>query len=221
MTGKPPFGENGGLAQKRGAEMPIISGEWSQKLNDIVIKCLLEKTWERPTAKAISEEAKRYLHEEPIKTTKHVSRKLPLVLAFAMLLFGLGAGFFAGNYLNKPKPESNPKLHECINIIEQADAVFDENDLSTWRETMTKYMEAQELINYYSLQLPDMEHRIRLLQRKMDDVINTSIENAKRAFAVRSEMALFALKDALELDPEHVEAKALYEQYKQVFPNRE
>ena len=218
MTGKPPFGENGGLAQKRGAEIPIISGEWSQKLRDIVIKCLLEKTWERPTAKAISEEAKRYLHEEPIRTTKNVSRKLPVVVAVAMLILGLCAGFFAGNYLNKPKP--NPKLHECIRIIEQADAIFNENDLSTWRETLTKYMEAKELTEQYSLQLPDMEHRIRLLQKKMDDVINISIENAKKALAVRSEMALFAINDVLELNPEHAEAKALLEQYKQIFPNR-
>jgi hypothetical protein len=214
-----PFGENGGLAQKGGAEL-YISGEWSANLKEMINKCLQKKTWDRPTAKFIVEEAKRHLHDGPVTITKHVRRKFPVFVALAgILVFGLCAGFFAGSYLNKPA--SDPKLHECIRLIEQADAVFDENDLTTWRETLTKYREAQELTGQHSLQLPNMEHRIRLLRNKMDDAISQSIENAKNAFTVRSEMALFALKDALEIDPDHEEAKALYEKYIQVFPRRE
>ena len=221
MTGKPPFVDNGGLAQRGGAEI-VISGDWSPKLKEMVFKCLQKKTWDRPTAKAISEEAKRHLHEDPITTTKHAGRKFPVVLALVgVLLLGLGAGYAAGSYLNRPEPNPNPQLHECIQLIEQGDAVFDENDLSTWRETLTRYQEAKELTDQYSLQLPGMEHRIKSLQGKMENTINLSIENAKKALAVRSEMALFALQDALEIDPDHEEAKALYEQYRQVFPRKE
>ena len=219
MTGKPPFGENGGLAQKGGAEL-FIPGTWSSELKELVSKCLLRKTWDRPTAKAIVEEAKRHLNEGLITTTKHNKRKFPLVLTLTgILILGFGAGFATGNYLNRPEPE--PKLHECIQIIEQGDAFFDENELSTWRETLTKYLEAKELTDQYSLQLPNMEHRIRFLQKKMDDMITLSVENAKKALAVRSEMALFAIQDALEIDPDHEEAKTLYEQYLQIFPRRE
>jgi len=223
MTGKPPFGENGGLAQKGGAEL-FIPGEWSPKIKELIFKCLQKKTWDRPTAKAICEEAKQYLHGIPpggrTTTTKHVSRKFPVVLALAgMLILGLCAGFFAGSYLTKPEPD--PKLHECIQMIEQGDAVFDENELSTWRETLTKYQEAKELTDQHSLPLPDMEHRIRLLRKKMDDMINLSLDNAGKALEVRSEMALFALQDVLEIDPDNEEAKALYEQYLRTFPRKE
>ncbi|MDR0796499.1 MAG: serine/threonine protein kinase [Tannerella sp.] len=219
MTGKPPFGENGGLAQRGDAEI-FIPGQWSPKLKEMIAKCLRKETWDRPTAKAISTEAKRHLHEEPATTSEPLSRKLRLVLVLAgLFIFGLCAGLFTGNYMNKPV--SNPKLQECIRIIEQADSIFDESDLSTWKETLTKYQEAKALTDQYFLQLPTMEHRISLLRKKMDDVINLSVENAKNFFTVRSEMALFALRDALTIDPDHEEAKALYEQYIQVFPRRE
>ena len=212
MTGKLPFGENGGLAQKGGAEMKVL-GEWSSKLKEMVSSCLIIEPWKRPTAEKILKEAERVLQAGSIITTKYITRKTPLVLA---LIIGLTGGFFTGNSLKMP----NPKLHECIQLIQQADSVFDENNLTTWKETLTKYREAKELTDKYSLQLPDMEHRIKLLQQKMDDEINLSVENAKKAFEVRSEMALFALKEALAIDPDHEEAKALYEQYIQVFPQR-
>ena len=218
MTGDPPFMENGGLAQKRGAEILDIPGHWSPKLKEMVINCLKIKTWDRPTAQTIAEDARRYLRGVPSTTTKQFNKKLHLVLASVLaLIIGLSAGFVAGRIMNQP----HPVLHECIGIIEQADAIFDETDLTTWRETMTKYLKAKELTERHSLLLPNMEHRIAQLQKKMDDMINTSVENAKKAFAVRSEMALFALKDALELNPDHAEAKALYEQYVKFFPRRD
>ena len=149
-----------------------------------------------------------------------VGKKFPAAWTLALtgtLMAGLCAGFIAGRFQAKP----HPKLHDGISYIEQGDSFFDENSLTTWREAMLKYREARELTNQYSLPLPNMEYRIRQLQEKMDNVISISIENAKKAFEVRSEMALYALKDALELDPDHKEAQALYEQYIKVFPNRE
>ena len=212
MTGKLPFGENGGLAQKGGAEMKI-SGEWSTKLKEVVSGCLITEPWKRLTAEKILKEAERILQAGSIITTKYVTRKTPVVLA---LIIGLSGGFLGGFALKTP----NPKLHNCIQIIQQADSIFDENNLATWNEVLMKYKEAKELTDKYSLQLPDMEYRIRLLRQKMDVEIELSIENAKKAFEVRSEMALFALREALTIDPDHKEAKALYEQYLQVFPQR-
>ena len=218
MIGKPPFGEHGGIIQEKGAEIPNISGEWSAELKDMIMSCLQKKTWDRPTAKAIVEKAKQFIPEIPrITVTESVRSRFFVVLASGMLLLGLGAWYGIGYYLN----QSNPKLSECIQIMEQGDAAFNENDLSTWRTTLMKYQEAKELTEQNSLQLPTMEHRIKQLRTKMDIEIRKSIDNAKRAFAARSEMALSLLKEALELDPDHEEAKALYEQYRQSFPNRE
>jgi serine/threonine protein kinase len=217
MTGELPFGEHGGLAQNRGAKIPRINGDWSDELKKMVNGCLQKDTWKRPKAQNIAIEADVFMKHPPSPPCKGVKKSFIVLAVLAALILGLCAGFFTGRSLNKP----NPRLHECISIIEQADAVFNETDLSTWKETMKKYREAKELTDRYSLQLPNMQHRITLLRKKMDDMINVSIENAKKAFAVRSEMALFLLKDALEIDPDHKEAKTLYEQYKKAFPQRE
>ncbi|MDR2037635.1 MAG: serine/threonine protein kinase [Bacteroidales bacterium] len=219
MTGKPPFGENGGLAQKGGAELVLPKG-WSPKLKQLILNCLKPKPWDRPTAKAIAEEAKQYF-EIPMDTLPDTPvRKFPVkwVLALvAMLILGLCAGFITGSRMGD---QPNPKLDECISLIEQGDAGFNENDLKTWRETLVKYQEAQALIENNSLRLPNMDYRIKQLKEEMDHVIDISIENAKKAFAARSEMALVVLNDALVLDPDHKEAKALYEQYSKFFNNK-
>ena len=218
-TGEPPFGEHGGLLLRGGAEIPNIpTEEWSPKLKEMVHRCLQRDPWDRPTAQTICEEAKRHFHGRSITNPNGKKKHLLWTLALAVaLIAGLSAGFFAGRGQAKP----HPKLHDGITYIEQGDSLFNEYNLATWRETLVRYQDAQALTDQYSLQLPNMEHRIRQLQAKMDEVINTSIETAKKAYAVRSEMALAALKDALELDPDHAEAKALYEQYVKTFPNRE
>ena len=216
MTGKPPFGENGGLVQKGWTDLKI-SGEWSTNLKKMILKCLKKNTWDRPTARAIVEEAKRYLINDPPR--RHGKKTVLTVLALAgTLMLGLGIGFYAGKNQHKPIPTlDNTKLLECIQLIEQGDSAFDENKLTTWRETLTKYQQAKELTDQYALQLPDMEPRISYLRTKMEVVLNESIENAKKALAVKSEMALFALQDALAIDPDNEETKALYEQYLQIF----
>ena len=218
MTGDPPFGDQGGLLLQLGAKIPNIPGDWSAELKKIVQQCLQKEPWDRPTAQAISENAKRHVHK---RTTTQSSRKknskfLMILSMAAILALGLCAGFVAGKYQVK----TNPKLDECIQYIEQGDAIFDESDLTTWREALVKYQEAKKQIDQYDLQLPNMEHRIGQLQKKMDDIINISLENAKRAFSVRSEMAFIALKDVLEIDPDHEEAKSLYEQYSKVIPRK-
>jgi len=217
ITGELPFGEHGGLAQNRGAKIPRINGEWSNELKKMINECLQKDTWKRPKAQNIAIEAEKWMKNPPSPPQKKETKSFVILAVVAALILGLCIGLFAGRFFNKP----NPKLHECIAIIEQADAVFNENDLSTWKETMEKYREAKDITDRYALQLPNMEHRIALLRKKMDDMINLSIENAKKAFAVRSEMALFALKDALEIDPEHKEAKTLYEQYVKVLQRKE
>ena len=56
LEGRLPFPIGlGGLAQKGGADMPEISGNYSQKLKDIVYKMLAKETWDRPTATQLLE----------------------------------------------------------------------------------------------------------------------------------------------------------------------
>ncbi|MDR2232672.1 MAG: serine/threonine protein kinase [Tannerella sp.] len=239
MTGYPPFLEHGGSVQTEEKGITDIAGNWHPDLKDIVKRCLHFNTWDRPTAKEIVEianynilnpqrslknkpevktedpiEIGKTTQQEPNKNRKNNAGKpaspvkMILSLAAAMII-GLCAGYFFGNFMQR----IDPKIKECITIIEQGDALFDENNLSTWRVSLAKYMVAKDMIEQDKLPLPRMDFRINRLKGEIDQVVNTSIENAKQAFKVNSEMALFNLNEALELDPNNQEAKTLLEQY--------
>ena len=61
LTGYVPFGEDGGLLQKRGADIPQIKGDYSPTLKNTVYQCLAKDTWNRPTARRIFWLARRRL----------------------------------------------------------------------------------------------------------------------------------------------------------------
>ena len=48
LVGEVPFGEEGGLNQESGLEIPDIPGQYSQDLKDIIERCLSEVPSERP-----------------------------------------------------------------------------------------------------------------------------------------------------------------------------
>ena len=62
MTGLPPFGNHGGVLQKNGADIPIIEGDYSQELKDIVTQCMSKETWDRPSASKIEEMTYNKIH---------------------------------------------------------------------------------------------------------------------------------------------------------------
>ena len=62
MTGFPPFGNHGGVLQKNGADIPVVEGDYSQELKDIVSKCLAKDTWDRPSAGKIEELTYNHMH---------------------------------------------------------------------------------------------------------------------------------------------------------------
>ena len=64
LTGDMPFGENGGLMQKSGAEIPNIPGDWSKELQEVINRCLLKEPWDRPVAKQVAEWADKRLRGE-------------------------------------------------------------------------------------------------------------------------------------------------------------
>ena len=72
MTGLPPFGNHGGVLQKNGADIPIIEGDYTQELKDIVTSCLAKETWDRPSARKIEEMAYNKLHGKPVEPTEPI-----------------------------------------------------------------------------------------------------------------------------------------------------
>ena len=63
ICGNPPFGNNGGLMQKKGAEIPEIEDDTiSQELKDIIYSCLNEEPAKRPRATVIEEITYKHIH---------------------------------------------------------------------------------------------------------------------------------------------------------------
>ena len=61
LTADVPFGSDGGLLQKKGAEVPELRGEWSAQLKKTVALCLSANPWERPTAAQLEQYARTAL----------------------------------------------------------------------------------------------------------------------------------------------------------------
>ena len=63
-----PFGEFGGLTQRKGAEIPHLPKErWSSDLDRLVSSCLQKETWNRPSAALVAEYADCKLKGKPLQ----------------------------------------------------------------------------------------------------------------------------------------------------------
>lgn len=78
LNGDTPFGDEGGLLQMKGAEVPGLKGDYSAQLKRVVDRCLATDPWERPTAKQLEQWANSALEGKKID-------------------FGGGRSFLAGN----------------------------------------------------------------------------------------------------------------------------
>jgi serine/threonine protein kinase len=61
LTGDLPFGENGGLTLKAGADVPNLPGNFSKELNHLLISCMAKNPWERPPAEKMEAAAVGFL----------------------------------------------------------------------------------------------------------------------------------------------------------------
>ena len=61
LTGDLPFGENGGLTLKAGADVPNLSGNFSPDLNQLILSCMAKDPWERPPADKLVKAAGGFL----------------------------------------------------------------------------------------------------------------------------------------------------------------
>jgi hypothetical protein len=61
LTGDLPFGDNGGLTLKAGADVPNLPAEFGSELNELLKRCMAKEPWERPTAETLQRVAQNYL----------------------------------------------------------------------------------------------------------------------------------------------------------------
>lgn len=65
IDGDLPFGNDGGLLQKKGADIPMIHGDFSQRLMQTLDDCLNPEPWNRPMASKLEEIAIDALSKTP------------------------------------------------------------------------------------------------------------------------------------------------------------
>jgi formylglycine-generating enzyme required for sulfatase activity len=61
LTGDLPFGDNGGLTLKAGADVPNLRTGFSSELNELLKRCMAKETWDRPMAEELQRIADGYL----------------------------------------------------------------------------------------------------------------------------------------------------------------
>ncbi|MDE7346275.1 MAG: serine/threonine protein kinase [Muribaculaceae bacterium] len=66
LTGDTPFGDDGGLIQMKGAEVPELKGDYSKQLKEVISRCLRTNPWERPTAEQLEKYAEDGLNGRKI-----------------------------------------------------------------------------------------------------------------------------------------------------------
>ncbi len=66
LSGDTPFGDDGGLIQMKGAEVPELKGDYSPQLKEVIARCLRTNPWERPTAEQLEKYAEEGLNGRKI-----------------------------------------------------------------------------------------------------------------------------------------------------------
>lgn len=67
ISGMLPFGNDGGLLQRKGAEIPELPGDYSPLLKKTLDNCLQEEPWQRPTAEQLEEIATRAIRHPELR----------------------------------------------------------------------------------------------------------------------------------------------------------
>lgn len=97
LTGDTPFGDDGGLLQMKGAEVPELKGDYSKQLKEVIARCLRTNPWERPTAEQLEKYAEDGLNGRKITFAgdKTFWEKYRLMLIIAIVVIA-GAGIATG-----------------------------------------------------------------------------------------------------------------------------
>jgi len=108
LTGDTPFGDDGGLVQKKGAEIPDLKGDYSEQLKKVIAKCLKTNPWERPTAEQLEKYAETALSGGRIQffDEKTFSQKYKYYLYATLFVIIVGC-FSIGYWINDNRKKEN------------------------------------------------------------------------------------------------------------------
>lgn len=203
LTGDTPFGDNGGLVQKKGADVPELKGDYSVQLKKTLSKCLKLNPWERPTAEQLAQYADAAIKGENIKFVdeKTFIQKYKWILVGVCLAVIIGA--VSGiTLMNKQKQEKAEQIR--LQLIEQKNDSI-KLKIASYEESIkdnvsigdihdegyeTAYIEAYNEIEKAlksSKELPDGAYDNKFLIQTKDSIIN-KLSVAYDGFIQKAEM---------------------------------
>lgn len=78
LIGDVPFGEEGGLNQKSGFDIPELTGDYSQDLKDLINRCLSEKASDRPFVEELEQIALEHINNVNPTPSHNPTDPIPL-----------------------------------------------------------------------------------------------------------------------------------------------
>lgn len=129
LAGDTPFGDNGGLIQMKGAEIPELKGNYSEQLKKVIYKCLSTNPWDRPRAEQLEQYANTALKGKSIKFGEEKSvfqtYKRPIIIALLVVIVACVGG---GLWMNQKKQQKEKEAQEKreLEIIAYNDSILSE-----------------------------------------------------------------------------------------------
>lgn len=134
LDGDVPFtagGIEGGILQKQGAEIPLLSDKFSPALRHVVDLCLQREPWNRPTAAQLEQYAQVALAGGNPFVTPRSTRKRVIFFATITTLLVIAIGFI-------------PIIHRCSNSMDEEFERHRLEELSRMRRSAHDHMSNAE-----------------------------------------------------------------------------
>jgi len=200
LTGDAPFGNDGGLVQKKGAEVPELKGDYSPALKKVMDRCLRLNPWERPTA----EQLERYAEEGLNSGTVHMegdksfwSKYKWIILAgIVVIVAGLaGLCFYINNKTAELEQQEqikvskiyndsiNVMVNDCINkgdslvkVGDKHEEGFEQSYVGAYQSYKSAIEEAKNFIDGKKLTNAD---DVKKKMSKLDGQLRTAYKSLK------------------------------------------
>lgn len=116
LNGDTPFGDDGGLVQKKGAEIPELKGNYSVQLKKLIYKCLSTDPWNRPTAEQLEKYATAGMEGNTIKYVDEKTLWQKHKVLFSVVGVVVAAGIIGGGVLMKHRADVAQQHREQLAI---------------------------------------------------------------------------------------------------------
>ena len=118
LMGTPPFGNDGGLIQMKGAEIPELKSTYSTDLRKVIRLCLNNEPWKRPTAAQLAAYAEKGMKGERIAFNgKKSPKRLTLIAATGITIFAIAIWAYSSHNQQMSDANTTEKIQISTDSI--------------------------------------------------------------------------------------------------------